>query len=162
MLHASFDSCGDALAELKESTSLFFRPYAPLSNYQGLLHNIDTLVLYHQYEAALEAIQDLIRHALSGLHYFQTYDWLFLMTVISLGYVGWMVYVGLHVVENYTSLLQFGRGKHLGEKMIAKQRVSAHQGHFLCCILDFCCNILMHESFHNVWYNGRSGLEELC
>lgn len=42
--------------------------------------------------------------ALEGLHYFQTYDWLKLMTVISLGYIGWMIYVVIHVVQSYTSL----------------------------------------------------------
>lgn len=48
--------------------------------------------------------QELRSLALQGLHYFQTYDWLMLMTVITLGYLGWMVYLILHVLKSYTSL----------------------------------------------------------
>nr|POE74487.1 gpi ethanolamine phosphate transferase 1 [Quercus suber] len=42
--------------------------------------------------------------ALQGLHYFQTYDWLMLMTIITLGYIGWMIYLFIHVLQSYTSL----------------------------------------------------------
>lgn len=52
----------------------------------------------------MKLLEDLRSLALSGLNYFQTYDWLMLMTVITLGYVGWMVYIVVHLLESYTSL----------------------------------------------------------
>lgn len=48
--------------------------------------------------------ENLRSMALEGLHYFQTYDWFRLMTVISLGYLGWMVYLMVHVLQEYASL----------------------------------------------------------
>ncbi|KAG2651873.1 hypothetical protein PVAP13_1NG358857 [Panicum virgatum] len=45
----------------------------------------------------------LRRMALAGLHYFQTYDWFMLMTTITLGYIGWMINLILHVLQSYTS-----------------------------------------------------------
>ncbi|CAJ1782183.1 unnamed protein product [Sphenostylis stenocarpa] len=56
------------------------------------------------YEAAIDLSQNLRNLALQGLHYFQTYDWLMLMSIITLGYVGWMIYLVLHVLQSYTSL----------------------------------------------------------
>ncbi|KAL1548720.1 GPI ethanolamine phosphate transferase 1 [Salvia divinorum] len=56
------------------------------------------------YEAAKTQSENFRSLALEGLHYFQTYDWFRLMTVISLGYLGWMVYLMVHVLQEYTSL----------------------------------------------------------
>lgn len=56
------------------------------------------------YEAAMELSVNLRRLALEGLNYFQTYDWLMLMTVITLGYIGWIFYLILHVLQSYTTL----------------------------------------------------------
>lgn len=92
-------------SRLKQATSLNFKPFVPLSGYDLKLRNITKLINQHQYEAALQAAQDLISLSLAGLHYFQTYDWLFLMTTITMGYLGWMVYIVLYVVRNYTSFV---------------------------------------------------------
>ncbi|KAJ6775721.1 PHOSPHATIDYLINOSITOL GLYCAN CLASS N [Salix koriyanagi] len=48
--------------------------------------------------------QNLRNLALKGLQYFQTYDWLMLMTVITLGYIGWIICLLLHILQSYTSL----------------------------------------------------------
>ncbi|KAK4774811.1 hypothetical protein SAY86_009746 [Trapa natans] len=89
---------------VKQSNSLLFRPFKPLAYHTSILEQIEEQIHVKDYEAALRLSERLRSLALEGLHYFQTYDWLMLMTVITLGYVGWMVYIILHVLQSYTSL----------------------------------------------------------
>lgn len=89
---------------LKQSTSLYIKPFKPLASYSSLLRQIEHLISLKEYETAMKLSEQLRSLSLQGLHYFQTYDWLMLMTVITLGYVGWMIYVILHVLQSYTSL----------------------------------------------------------
>ncbi|KAK3158301.1 hypothetical protein QOZ80_2AG0135350 [Eleusine coracana subsp. coracana] len=91
-------------SELKQSSSLYFKPFKPLANYSSVLNQIEDLISAKDYETALKHSEELRRMALAGLHYFQTYDWFMLMTTITLGYVGWMVNLILHVLQSYTSL----------------------------------------------------------
>ncbi|KAI4351498.1 hypothetical protein L6164_005864 [Bauhinia variegata] len=90
-------------SHIKQSHSLYFKPFKPLSPYSSILDKIEDLILARDYEAAMNLSQNLRSLALDGLHYFQTYDWLMLMTVITLGYIGWMIYLVLHVLQSYTS-----------------------------------------------------------
>lgn len=69
-----------------------------------MLNQIEYQKSAENHEAAMKQSEELRVLALQGLHYFQTYDWLMLMTVISLGYIGWMIYLVLHVLQSYTSL----------------------------------------------------------
>ncbi|MCO5576567.1 hypothetical protein L7F22_030379 [Adiantum nelumboides] len=92
-------------SRLKQATSLNFKPFIPLMGYAKVLKEIRELIEHKQYEAALQSAQELIGLSLAGLHYFQTYDWLFLMGTVTMGYLGWMVYVLLYVVRNYTSFV---------------------------------------------------------
>ncbi|KAF7819628.1 GPI ethanolamine phosphate transferase 1 isoform X1 [Senna tora] len=89
---------------IKQSHSFYFKPFKPLTHYSSLLDKIEGLIMAKDYEAAMNLSQNLRSLALQGLHYFQTYDWLMLMTVITLGYIGWMIYLILHVLQSYTSL----------------------------------------------------------
>ncbi|ESW12923.1 hypothetical protein PHAVU_008G153100 [Phaseolus vulgaris] len=89
---------------IKQSNSLYFKPFKPLAHYSSILDKIEGLISARDYEAAMDLSQNLRSLALQGLHYFQTYDWLMLMSVITLGYVGWMIYLVLHVLQSYTSL----------------------------------------------------------
>jgi phosphatidylinositol glycan class N len=56
--------------------------------------------------------QNLRTLALKGLQYFQTYDWLMLMTVITLGYIGWIICLLLHILQSYTSLADVFKNPH--------------------------------------------------
>ncbi|CAA7397835.1 unnamed protein product [Spirodela intermedia] len=89
---------------VKQSSSLFFKPFKPLENYLSSLKQIEDLIFQSDYEAALRMSQDLRNLALAGLHYFQTYDWLMLMTTITLGYIGWILNLLIHILQSYTSL----------------------------------------------------------
>ncbi|TVU29532.1 hypothetical protein EJB05_21102, partial [Eragrostis curvula] len=90
-------------SELKQSSSLYFKPFKPLANYSSVLNQIEDLLSARDYETAMKHSEELRRMALAGLHYFQTYDWFMLMTTITLGYIGWMVNLILHVLQSYTS-----------------------------------------------------------
>lgn len=90
--------------ELKQLNSIRFKPFKPLANYTLVLDQIDNLISIRDSKAAKRLSENLRSLALEGLHYFQTYDWFMLMTVISLGYVGWMIYLVVHVLQSYTAL----------------------------------------------------------
>lgn len=89
--------------ELKQQSSLYFKPFKPLENYQFILQEIEDSILARDFSTAIRQSETLKELALSGFHYFQTYDWHMLMTVITLGYLGWMVNLIIHVVKSYTS-----------------------------------------------------------
>jgi phosphatidylinositol glycan class N len=88
---------------MKQSSSLYFKPFKPLANYSLVLDQIEDLISAKDYENAMKHSEELRSMALAGLHYFQTYDWFMLMTTITLGYIGWMVNLILHVLQSYTS-----------------------------------------------------------
>ncbi|KAL8475559.1 hypothetical protein ACS0TY_028277 [Phlomoides rotata] len=91
-------------SQIKQSHSLHFKPFKPLVNYKLVLDQIERLLSIREYDAAQGLSENLRSLALEGLHYFQTYDWFMLMTVISLGYIGWMTYLIIHVLQSYTAL----------------------------------------------------------
>lgn len=90
-------------SEQKESSSLYFKPFKPLVNYLSVLNQIEDLISARDYETAMKNSEELRSMALAGLHYFQTYDWFMLMTTITLGYIGWMANLILHVLQSYTT-----------------------------------------------------------
>ncbi|KAF4584252.1 GPI ethanolamine phosphate transferase 1 [Ophiocordyceps camponoti-floridani] len=62
-----------------------------------------------QYDRAIEETDALIDLALEGLRYLQTYDWLFLRALITMGFVGWMAYALTMVIDLYVLLDSPGR-----------------------------------------------------
>lgn len=90
-------------SQLKQANSLRFKPFRALENHISFVEKIDDLLAGEEYKAAMELSHTLRGLSLDGLHYFQTYDWLMLMTIVTLGYVGWMLYLVLHVLQSYTS-----------------------------------------------------------
>ncbi|KAH9617396.1 hypothetical protein KSS87_019132 [Heliosperma pusillum] len=81
----------------------FSEPFKPLTNYLSMLDKIEEHVSSREYPNAMKLSENLRKLALEGLHYFQTYDWMMLMTVITLGYIGWIIYLIVHVLQSYTS-----------------------------------------------------------
>lgn len=94
--------------ENKKASELRFRPYRPLGEpghtSDERVAAIRQLINEGKYEEAIEETETLIELGLQGLRYLQTYDWLFLRALITIGYIGWMVYaattvVNLHVLQ---------------------------------------------------------------
>ncbi|KAJ4243585.1 Glycosyl phosphatidyl inositol anchor synthesis [Fusarium torreyae] len=89
--------------ENKRHAELRYKPYGPLSEEspeQRTAH-IRALIEGGQFEEAIEESDALMLIALQGLRYLQTYDWLFLRALITVGYVGWMAYAATTVLTLY-------------------------------------------------------------
>ncbi|KAK1955956.1 phosphatidylinositolglycan class N [Colletotrichum sublineola] len=94
--------------EQKKATELRYRPFGPLSNADltpdRRVSDIQGLVNAGNYEESIEESAALVKLALDGMRYLQTYDWLFLRTLITIGYLGWMAFaltvvIDLHVLR---------------------------------------------------------------
>lgn len=89
----------------KRESELRFRPYHAFtdvnSNTEFRVKSIGDLIARGEYEEAIEESNALIQVTLQGLRYLQTYDWLFLRALITLGYLGWMAYAITMVVDMF-------------------------------------------------------------
>ncbi|XP_027075046.1 GPI ethanolamine phosphate transferase 1 [Coffea arabica] len=129
-------------SQLKQSNSLNFKPFEPLKNYNLALERIEHLISIRDYEAARKLSEHLRRLALEGLHYFQTYDWFRLMAIITFGYIGWMIYVLLHVLQSYTSLSE----KLVEKKQMVHLRKNTGKVYFIACLFScLVCSLLLLE-----------------
>ncbi|KAL6703846.1 Glycosyl phosphatidyl inositol anchor synthesis [Coniothyrium glycines] len=94
---------------LKKSTELRYKPYSGLSDKahsaEHRISEIQKAIDEGKVESAIRQTYELIDLGLEGMRYLQTYDWLFLRTIITIGYVGWIAYaittvIDLHVLTN--------------------------------------------------------------
>lgn len=93
----------------KKDKELKFREFAPLSETSGVtaaarLAAIRQLIDDGHFEEAIEETAALMKIGLQGMRYLQTYDWLFLRALITIGYLGWIAYamttvIDLHVIQ---------------------------------------------------------------
>lgn len=92
----------------KKATLLRYKPYKPLAaGPEDRLQAIRDLIKSGNHEEAIEETSVLIKSSLEGLRYLQTYDWLFLRALITVGYLGWIAFalttvVDLHVLQGST------------------------------------------------------------
>jgi phosphatidylinositol glycan class N len=92
----------------KRATAIRYRQYAPFANETGSVHNrlsvIQSEIDGGKYEDAIAHCSELLALAIQGLRYLQTYDWLFLRALVTLGYLGWIAFalttvIDLHVLH---------------------------------------------------------------
>lgn len=97
--------------EKKKATEIRFRPFKALASANSSVANrfeaIRRLVDDGQHEIAIRETGDLVKLGLEGLRYLQTYDWLFLRALITIGYLGWIAFalttvIDLHVLHGKT------------------------------------------------------------
>ncbi|KAF9134927.1 Glycosyl phosphatidyl inositol anchor synthesis [Mortierella sp. 14UC] len=81
--------------ELKRRTEILFKPFPGLTgdhSPEAVKVQVQALIDAGKFEEA-EAECVIVRNlCLEGLRYLQTYDWLFLRSVISAGYLGWIAF----------------------------------------------------------------------
>ncbi|KKZ59321.1 GPI ethanolamine phosphate transferase 1 [[Emmonsia] crescens] len=94
--------------ENKRASALRYQPYQPFRDdehsVEKRISEINLLISKKKYDEAIKKSSDLLHTALEGLRYLQTYDWLFLRTIVTAGYLGWIAYalttvVDLHVLH---------------------------------------------------------------
>lgn len=96
----------------KKEKQLRYQPYEPFSEDHGKvpdsrLSSIRTLIESGRFEEAIEESAALMKLTLEGMRYLQTYDWLFLRALITIGYLGWIAFalttvIDLHVLGGTT------------------------------------------------------------
>lgn len=92
----------------KMATELRYKPY---SGFADVEHSTDSRVETireaigaGKYDEAMEDTDQLIKLGLQGMRYLQTYDWLFLRSLVTAGYLGWIAFafttaVDLHILD---------------------------------------------------------------
>lgn len=98
----------------KKAKLLRYQPYEPLSGDHGKLpdarlSSIRGLIGMGRFEEAIEETAALMKLGLEGMRYLQTYDWLFLRAIITIGYLGWIAFalatvIELHVLQGTSQL----------------------------------------------------------
>ncbi|XP_060134011.1 GPI ethanolamine phosphate transferase 1 isoform X3 [Zootoca vivipara] len=95
------------MAQKKKSTlSFLFSPFKSLSESEqiDILRKARTSIHQEKYEEAVSLCSKLIRLALEGLSYYHTYDRFFLGFSVTMGFVGWTLYVILIITKMHTDL----------------------------------------------------------
>jgi phosphatidylinositol glycan class N len=91
--------------EEKMATDFRYKPYHEFATAEQTVdHRLEAIqhaIKDGQYEQAIKSSDELIKLALRGLRYLQTYDWLFLRTLITAGYVGWIVFAFTTAVDQH-------------------------------------------------------------
>lgn len=87
----------------KQATTFRYSAYPPFAavnqSYTDRISWIETAIIGQEHALAIELSDELLQHALQGLRYLQTYDWLFLRALLTVGFIGWMTYAATTVID---------------------------------------------------------------
>ncbi|KAL8999388.1 MAG: hypothetical protein Q9188_005892, partial [Gyalolechia gomerana] len=99
----------------KKASEIRYRPYAKLGDdelsVERRVLEIQHAIDQGQFTEAISMSQELLRVGIEGLRYLQTYDWLFLRMLVTMGYLGWITFalttvINLHVLQNRGSYIR--------------------------------------------------------
>lgn len=94
--------------EMKRARALYYKPFPGLGDEEHSVEHrvskIQKAIDIGKLDEAVSQTYDLIDLGLDGLRYLQTYDWLFLRALVTLGYLGWIAFaittvMDLHVLN---------------------------------------------------------------
>ncbi|GFF60503.1 GPI-anchor biosynthetic protein (Mcd4), putative [Aspergillus udagawae] len=86
----------------KKATKIWFSPktYRSKNDFPGKqIARIQDLISAGKFEKAISMSRDVYSKTLESLDYLQSYDWLFLGTVLTTGYLSWILFVLSRVVD---------------------------------------------------------------
>jgi phosphatidylinositol glycan class N len=86
----------------RKKTRLFFKEFDQNHNYERLIQNIRYFIEEKEYKKAQDACLDVITFSIKGLSYYQTYDWLILMAIITTGYLSWIAFLLTQTLKHYS------------------------------------------------------------
>ncbi|KAI9028591.1 Phosphatidylinositolglycan class N-domain-containing protein [Hyaloraphidium curvatum] len=91
--------------EAKRRTELWFSPFPALAGGAGddLLARAEALATKGRFAESERVSMNVVDLSIQGSRYYQTYDWLFLRTVVSLGYLGWISFSSIWTVMTFSS-----------------------------------------------------------
>jgi phosphatidylinositol glycan class N len=99
----------------KKSTELRYKPFSKLGGEEHSVEHriaqIEQLIASGNADEAIQQCNELIQLGLQGLRYLQTYDWLFLRTLVTAGYLGFIAFaittvIDLHVLHGEVETLR--------------------------------------------------------
>lgn len=89
----------------KQQSSIRYAPFPEFSTVEGSINtrvrNIETLIKKEQYDEAILETTSLIKVGLEGLRYLQTYNWVFLRALVTAGYLGWMTFGTITIIDTF-------------------------------------------------------------
>ena len=89
----------------KSATAIRYKAYGPFASEDGSPNHrmalIEHKIASGDYEDAIKDSSELLRLVLQGLRYLQTYDWLFLRALVTMGYLGWVAYALTTVIDQH-------------------------------------------------------------
>ena len=87
----------------KKADVVRYKPYAELGDeHRSVDHRVKHIrdVIHNgEYDNAIRLSQELLHLGLGGLRYLQTYDWLFLRALVTLGYLGWIAFATAIIID---------------------------------------------------------------
>lgn len=89
----------------KKSTELRYKPFSGFGDAEhSVEHRLNVIrqtISDAKYQQAISDADDLIKLALQGLRYLQTYDWLFLRALVTAGYLGWVAFAFTMAIDQH-------------------------------------------------------------
>eukprot|EP01125_Pyxidicula_operculata_P003042 TRINITY_DN1317_c0_g1_i5.p1 TRINITY_DN1317_c0_g1~~TRINITY_DN1317_c0_g1_i5.p1 ORF type:complete len:896 (+),score=164.13 TRINITY_DN1317_c0_g1_i5:123-2810(+) len=130
-------------AQMKQSTTFFFREFHLLTVEMGYqaFNEIQWSLSRDQYNYVYSRAKEVIVLCLEAFHYYQTYDRAFLLSVTIASYVGWLLYVFINLINNFTN-----------HKFKSEQFIYSNQVKILCGLFLMLSFIFLYSEHAPIQY----------
>jgi phosphatidylinositol glycan class N len=137
--------------QLKKSTTMFFKEYEPLANVHHDIAALERALENKEYQKVENKCAELIHIILDGLHYLHTYDWPFLMSVVTLGYLGWVLFVLFVVLKVQSQTWDSTMNGNVPSPVLSS-RSNIRIGGGIVAVLCALCLLLQHSPLQYYLY----------